>query len=134
MPAARNSHAIAIVGMAGRFPGAANISEFWELLRHGKEGITFFTEQQLREAGVDERLLANPNYVRAGGALPDYDRFDAAFFEIGRAEAELLDPQQRIFLECAWEALESAGCEPRKTAGRIGVFAGANLSSYLLSN
>jgi acyl transferase domain-containing protein/surfactin synthase thioesterase subunit len=134
MAATTPNGAIAIVGMAGRFPGAANIAAFWDLLRDGKEGLTFFTEQQLREAGVEERLLANPNYVRVGGALQDYDRFDAGFFGIGRAEAELLDPQQRIFLECAWEALESAGYEPRKTQGRIGVFAGANLSSYLLSN
>ncbi len=98
MAATTPNGAIAIVGMAGRFPGAANIAAFWDLLRDGKEGLTFFTEQQLREAGVEQRLLANPNYVRVGGALQNYDRFDAAFFGIGRAEAELLDPQQRIFL------------------------------------
>jgi phthiocerol/phenolphthiocerol synthesis type-I polyketide synthase E len=134
MIASDYSKGIAIVGMAGRFPGANNIAQFWDLLRLGKEGITFFTDDDLLKAGVDPAVLSLPNYVRAAGILDDYDGFDAPFFGIGPAEARIMDPQQRLFLECAWEALEDAGYDPHKTRERIGVFAGANMSSYLLSN
>src|SRR5208283_1315134 len=85
-------------------------------------------------AGVSPAQLRQPSYVRAKGVLADADLFDAGFFGYSPREAEMLDPQHRVFLECAWEALESAGCDPQQTSGRIGLFAGASLNSYLLFN
>ncbi|HEU4794825.1 MAG TPA: polyketide synthase, partial [Pyrinomonadaceae bacterium] len=125
---------IAIVGMAGRFPRARNIDEFWRNLRNGVEAISFFTEEELRSAGVDSALLSDPSYVRANATLEDTELFDASFFGINHREAESMDPQQRIFLECAWEALENAGYSADSYQGRIGVYAGHGLTSYLLSN
>src|SRR5215213_6045324 len=125
---------IAIVGMAGRFPRARNIDEFWRNLRNGVEAISFFTEEELRSAGVDSALLSDPSYVRANATLEDTELFDASFFGINHREAEIMDPQQRIFLECAWEALENAGYSADSYQGRIGVYAGQGLTSYLLSN
>ena len=125
---------IAIVGMAGRFPGARNIDEFWRNLRDGVEAISFFTEEELRSAGVDSALLSDPSYVRANATLEDTELFDASFFGINHREAEIMDPQHRIFLECAWEALENAGYNADSYQGRIGVYAGHGLTSYLLSN
>src|SRR5215213_9756900 len=125
---------IAIVGMAGRFPRARNIDEFWQNLRNGVEAISFFTEEELRSAGVDSVLLSDPSYVRANATLEDTELFDASFFGINHREAEIMDPQQRIFLECAWEALENAGYSADSYQGRIGVYAGHGLTSYLLSN
>ncbi len=125
---------IAIVGMAGRFPGARNVDEFWRNLRDGVESITFFTEPELLAAGVAPEMLRDPRYVKAKGTLADMELFDAAFFGINPREAEIMDPQHRIFLECAWEALENAGHAPGTYAERIGVYAGLGLNSYLLSN
>src|SRR5215213_10568786 len=125
---------IAIVGMAGRFPGARNVDEFWRNLRDGVEAISFFTEEELRAAGVDSALLRDPGYVRANATLEDTELFDASFFGINHREAEIMDPQHRIFLECAWEALENAGYNSDSYQGRIGVYAGHGLTSYLLSN
>ncbi len=124
---------IAIIGMAGRFPGAVNLDMFWENLRAGIESIAFFSEQELRAAGVDGALVSNPRYVRAQGVLADVELFDAAFFGYTPREAELIDPQQRLFLECAWEALEHAGYDAERCAERIGVFAGVGTNSYLLN-
>ncbi len=123
---------IAIVGMAGRFPGAANTEELWRNLLDGRESITFFSDEELLAAGVDPGLLANPRYVKAGAVLENIDRFDAELFGESPREAELLDPQLRLFMECSWEALDDAGCDPRRHPGRIGVFGGSNLSTYLL--
>lgn len=128
------SDAVAIIGMAGRFPGARNIDEFWQNLCNGSESVTFFTDQELIAAGVDEELLISPAYVRARAVLEDADLFDAAFFGLTPREAEILDPQQRVFLECAWEALEHASYCTDTYPGRIGVYAGASLGSYLLNN
>ena len=125
---------IAIIGMAGRFPGARNLAEFWQNLRAGRETIARFTDDELRAAGVSEELLRNPNYVKAGTVLPDMECFDAGFFGYIPREAEMMDPQHRLFLECAWEALENAGCDPSTYAGAIGVFGGAGQNSYLLNN
>jgi acyl transferase domain-containing protein/aryl carrier-like protein len=125
---------IAIVGMAGRFPRARDVDEFWRNLRDGVEAISFFTEEELRSAGVDSALLADPGYVRANAMLEDTDLFDASFFGINHREAEMMDPQHRIFLECAWEALENAGYDAETYQGRVGVYAGHGLTSYLLSN
>jgi len=126
--------AIAIVGLAGRFPGASNITEFWENLKNGVDSITHFTDAQLAEAGIAPESLQNPDYVKARGVLKDADRFDAAFFGIPPKEADVLDPQHRLFLECASEALEDAGCDPETYTGTVGVWAGSSLNTYLLAN
>ena len=123
---------IAIIGMAGRFPGAASVEALWENLLDGREGITFFSDEELLRAGVDPALLDNPRYVKAGAILEDIDRFDAELFGESPREAELLDPQHRLFLECAWEALENAGYDPKRYRGKTGVFGGSNLSTYLM--
>jgi acyl transferase domain-containing protein len=125
---------IAVVGMSGRFPGAKNVDEFWQNLRDGVESIYFFTDGELLSAGVVPALLNNPAYVKARGILEDIDLFDADFFSLNPREAEIMDPQQRVFLECAWEALENAGYDAETYKGRIGVYAGVGLNSYLLSN
>lgn len=123
---------IAIIGMAGRFPGARNVEQLWQNLRDGIETITIFSDEELLAAGISPAMLDNPHYVKAKGMLEDIDLFDASFFGFTPREAEILDPQQRLFLECAWEVLESAGYNPATFAGRIGVYAGASMSSYLL--
>ncbi len=124
---------IAIVGMACRYPGAENVDAFWRNLRDGVESITRFGLDELREAGIDPALLARPDYVPAYGALEGADLFDAEFFDVNPREAELMDPQHRLFLEQAWAALENAGCDPATADGPIGVFAGTNMNSYLLT-
>jgi len=125
---------IAVIGLAGRFPEAADLDAFWRNLSAGHESITTFTEAELRAAGVDAALLNDPGYVKAGAVLEDADRFDAAFFGYNPREASVLDPQHRLLLECAWEALENAGYNPEAYPGAVGVFAGASLNSYLLFN
>jgi phthiocerol/phenolphthiocerol synthesis type-I polyketide synthase E len=124
----------AVVGMAGRFPGAADLDEFWRNLRDGVESITFWSREELAAAGVDPALLADPRYVPAAGALAGADRFDAAFFGFSPREAEILDPQHRLFLEHAWTALEHAGYDSESYRGSIGIFGGMGMSSYLLNN
>jgi acyl transferase domain-containing protein len=125
---------IAVVGMACRFPGASSVAEFWRNLRAGVESITFFSEAELLAAGVDAAQLRDPRTVGAKGVLPEADAFDAGFFGISPREAALIDPQQRVFLETAWTALEDAGYDSRNYDGAIGVFAGSILSTYLLKN
>ena len=125
---------IAIVGLAGRFPGAASVSEFWENLTNGVEAITHFTDSELADAGIAPETLQNPDYVKARGVLQDADKFDAAFFGIPPKEADVLDPQHRLFLECASDALEDAGCDPETYRGIVGVWAGSSLNTYLLAN
>lgn len=122
---------IAIIGMAGRFPEAKNIGQFWQNLKDGIESISVFLEEELISAGVDSTLLNELNYVKASGVIEDIDLFDAAFFELNPREAEITDPQHRLFLESAWEALESAGYDAQRCKSRIGVYAGASLSNYL---
>ena len=131
-----NDAAIAIIGLAGRFPGTPSLQDFWRHLCAGDEMITRFSDAELRAAGVESALLDDPHYVRAGAVLPEHDRFDAAFFGFSPREAELLDPQQRLLLETAWEALDVAGYSDRTLAGRgsIGVFAGSGLNHYLLEH
>jgi thioester reductase-like protein len=134
MPNSLPAHAVAVIGMAGRFPGAACVAEYWRNLRAGLQAVTFFTEAELLAAGVGPEVLARPDYVRAKPVLDGIDEFDAEFFRISPREAELTDPQQRIFLECAWEALEDAGHDPFGHPGRIGIFASAGKNTYLLFN
>lgn len=121
---------IAIIGMSCRMPGAKDPAAFWANLRDGVEAVQFLTADDLVAAGLDPRLLQHPGYVNAAIRLEDVDLFDATFFGFSPREAELLDPQQRLFLECAWEALERAGCEPQRYRGLIGVYAGVNASHY----
>ena len=124
---------IAIIGMTGRFPGASSVEEFWQNLRDGVESITFFTDEELLASGIDPHLLQDPAYVKARPVLADVEHFDAGFFGYSPREAELTDPQHRLFIECCWEALELAGYDPSTYPGLIGVFGGTNISTYLLS-
>src|SRR5205085_8904378 len=125
---------IAIIGMACRFPGANTLDAFWQILRDGKETISFFSDEEMRDSGVDEKALGHPRFVKAGSVLDDVEFFDADFFGLSPREAELLDPQQRLFMECVWESLEHAGYDPCAYAGAIGIFAGSSMSTYVLSN
>ncbi|HKH46386.1 MAG TPA: condensation domain-containing protein, partial [Thermoanaerobaculia bacterium] len=136
-PARPGERAVAIIGMAGRFPGAADLSAFWRNLRDGIESISFFTDFELDRDGVSRELRRHPGYVPAAGVLADAELFDAGFFDIGPREAQVMDPQQRVLLECAAEALESAGYgagSPAAEVVRIGVFAGGGTSTYALNN
>jgi len=125
---------IAVVGLACRFPGADSPEAFWELLSSGGEAITRFSQAELDAAGIDRVTSGQAGYVGAKGVVDQVDGLDAAFFGFSPFEAALMDPQQRIFLECAWMAFEDAGYEPKTYPGSIGVFAGSILSSYLLRN
>lgn len=129
------THDIAIIGMAGRFPGASNVDEFWQNLRAGLESISVFSTEELIAAGGDANVIAHPAYVRARPILKqeEVECFDATFFGFSPHEAAITDPQHRIFLECSWEALERAGYDPTTYDGLIGVYAGCNLSTYLLA-
>ena len=124
---------IAVIAMAGRFPGANTIDEFWNLLKEGREAISFFTAEEL-DSGVPDELKNRPDYVKARGIIERAEEFDASFFGINPRLAELMDPQQRIFLEISWEALENAGCVLSEYKGTIGVFAGTGNNTYYLNN
>jgi acyl transferase domain-containing protein/acyl carrier protein len=124
---------IAIIGMAGRFPGARDVGAYWENLCAGVESISFFSDAELIASGVDAETFNHPNYVKAKGVLEGSDLFDAAFFGLNPLEAEIMDPQHRLFLECAATALESAGYDSQRYGGRIGVFAGAAMNTYLIN-
>jgi polyketide synthase PksJ len=122
--------AIAVIGMAGRFPGAKNIDEFWNNIINGLESISFFSTPELEQAGVDPQSLQDPNYVGANGVLADIDYFDAAFFKYSPNEAKMMDPQLRLLHECSWEALENAGYNPDAYDGYIGIYAGNAPNQY----
>jgi len=122
---------IAVIGMSGRFPGAATLEQFWENLNNGVESIRFFSLTELAELGRDSSTLSSPNFVPAHGVLDDFDLFDSDYFGFSPWEADVLDPQHRIFLECASAALENSGYDPQKYSGLIGVFAGASVDNYL---
>lgn len=124
---------IAIIGMVGRFPGANNVEKLWENLYHGIESTTFFKDEEL-DPSIEPELINNPQYVKAKGYVENSEYFDAQFFGINPLEAKMLDPQHRIFLEVAYEALEKAGYSPDQYQGHIGVFAGAEFNYYLLHN
>ncbi|MFF0312978.1 SDR family NAD(P)-dependent oxidoreductase [Streptosporangium sp. NPDC004379] len=125
---------IAIVGMSGRFPGASDVAGLWSVIREGRSGITRFTDDELRAAGVPEDVLSDPAYVKAAPVIDGVELFDAAFFGFGPKEAQILDPQHRLFLEHSWTALEDAGCDPARFEGSIGVFGGCAHSSYMQNN
>ncbi|MFC1827860.1 type I polyketide synthase, partial [Thermodesulfobacteriota bacterium] len=121
---------ISIIGMSGRFPGALNINQFWRNLADGVESIFRFSDEELLSRGVSKEKINHPEYVKAGTILQDAEMFDAAFFGFNQQEAETMDPQQRVFLEIAWEALESAGYNSDSYDGAIGVFAGTSGNDY----
>ena len=122
---------IAIIGLAGRFPGAADPREYFSKLLQGADCISRFSADELEDsAGAEVR--SSPHYVRARPILEGVEKFDAAFFGMQPREAELTDPQQRVFLECSWEALEDAGYDPARYGGAIGVFGGCSMNTYFL--
>ena len=126
---------IAVIGMAGRFPGAKNISEYWQNLLAGKETIKRFSDEELSKVEYKfDEIKDDPNYVRAKGVMNDIDKFDSEFFGIPPREAARTDPQHRVWLETTWEAFEDAGCDPLTYQGRISVFAGGFSNTYLLNN
>lgn len=127
-----NKDKIAIVGIDCRLPGANNAQEFWENLVKERESLVEFTEEELKEAGVQPKTYNNPNYVRRRGVVRDAEMFDAEFFNFTPREAELLDPQHRLFLECAWHALEDSGVDPFNTDKKIAVFGGTGSPYHLL--
>ncbi|MFD5556448.1 amino acid adenylation domain-containing protein [Streptomyces sp. NPDC127068] len=124
---------IAVVGMAGRFPGAPDLDAYWHNLRSGVESIERLTEDELRAEGLSQDLISGPDYVPVAPTLEGIALFDARFFGFTAREAALLDPQQRLFLESAWHAMEHAGIDPARS-GTAGVFAGGNMPAYLMSN
>jgi acyl transferase domain-containing protein len=126
----RSGLEIAVIGMAARFPGAKNIEQFWENLKNGGESIAFFSAEDLKSAGIPPETIQAANYVRAKGALEGVEYFDASFFGIKPQEAERMDPQTRILYQCTWEALESAGYNPWRYGGAIGLYAGTSSNFF----
>ncbi len=124
------SDGIAIIGMSARFPHSRSVQEFWQHLIDGDALIDTFKDEELRRSGIDESMLRDPNYIRRGNTIEDADCIDADFFGLSWREAEILDPQQRVFLECAWEALENGGYTGE--GERVGVFAGVGMNTYVL--
>ncbi|MCF2149902.1 acyltransferase domain-containing protein [Desmonostoc muscorum LEGE 12446] len=125
---------VAIVGMSGRFPGAKNIDEFWQNIQNKVESISFFSNHDLVDLNLEEEVLNDQNYVKAAPILPDIEHFDARFFGYSPKEAELIDPQHRLFIQCAWEALENAGYDPETYNGLIGVYGGVSTNTYFFNN
>ena len=128
------STAIAVIGMAGRFPSAESVAKFWDNLRAGEESVTTLSEEMLTTSGVSAATLANPAYVRRAAMLTGIDEFDAEFFGMTPYTARMMDPQQRLFLQTAWHALEDSGYDPATYDGSIGVFASSTASGYLMDN
>jgi acyl transferase domain-containing protein len=125
-----DSMAIAVIGISCRFPGAANTEAFWNNLKNGIESVEVLSQEELIESGVSPELLENPNYVRAAPTLADIEMFDAGFFGFSPGEAKILDPQRRLFLECGWEAFESAGYDPLAIEDPVAVYGSAGINQY----
>jgi acyl transferase domain-containing protein/thioesterase domain-containing protein/acyl carrier protein len=125
---------IAVIGMAVRLPGADTPEAFWRNLKAGVESVVFLTDDELIASGVSPALLQDPDYVRASVPLEDFDKFDAQFFGFSPRDAAIMDPQHRVFLECAWEALERAGYDPAQYDGSIGVYGGCGMNAYMMYN
>ena len=126
-----STHQVAIIGIAGRFPGACNAEQLWLNLQDGTESVTFADDEELLQAGVPPRLLSHPGYVRAVACAPDVENFDARFFGYTPRDAASSDPQIRMFLETAHTALENAGYDPYGCPGSVGVYASAGTNRYL---
>lgn len=125
---------IAVIGMACRFPGANDLETFWSNLVGGVESISRFSPKQVRDEGISASVAENPNYITASPTLSDIKGFDAEFFGYSAKEAELMDPQHRLFLECCWEVFEDAGYDPITYGGVTGIYAGAAMNTYLMNN
>lgn len=125
---------IAIIGMSARMPGSPDLNAFWTLLRDGKEAIVQFSKEEMLGVGADPDVVNHEKSVAAKGYLADVDLFDASFFGISPREAELIDPQHRVMLECAWEAMEGAGYDPAQYPGRVAIFTSAGMNTYLAFN
>lgn len=123
---------IAIIGMSGRFPKAKTIHEYWDNLINGRECFTQLNDEQILASGVEPELLHDPDYVKVSPILDDYDKFDAQFFGYTPREGSMMDPQQRLFLECCWEAFEDAGYNPDLYEEPVGVFGGAAINTYMI--
>lgn len=124
---------VAIIGLAGQFPQSNSADRFWENIRSGKEMISSFSSQELRESGIDPKFLEDPRYIKAKGVVEGIDCFDAELFGYSPQAAMIMDPQHRCLLECAWTALENSGYDPSQYQGLIGVFVGCNPSTYFLT-
>ena len=122
-------NAIAVIGMAGRFPGADSVTTFWDNLRRGEESIATLSEEALTAAGVSAKTLADPAYVRRAPLLDGIEEFDAEYFGMTPYTARMMDPQQRLFLQTAWHAFEDSGYDPATFDGAIGVFAASTASA-----
>lgn len=129
-----NGNEIAIIGAAGRFPGASDLAAYWQNIRAGVESIHHFNPEEWRTLNLPQEMLDDPNFVSAAAFLEHPEAFDASFFDMSHREAELTDPQHRVLLECAWTALEDAGYNGATYPGAVGVFAGATINTYLLFN
>jgi len=129
-----SSNDIAVIGMSCRFPGADDPDEFWDNLLNGVDSVTAFSKEELLQSGVSEHLIDDEDYVPSAGIISDIDKVDAEFFGFSPMEASLLDPQQRVLLECAYRALENSGYTSLKFKGKIGVFTGVGFSTYLVEN
>ncbi|MDZ7807371.1 MAG: type I polyketide synthase [Gracilimonas sp.] len=123
---------VAIIGMSGRFPEADNIKEYWQNLKDGRECFTHLSDEQILASGVDPELIKDPNYLKVSPILKDYDKFDARFFGYTPREVSMMDPQQRLFLECSWEAFEDAGYNPHAYEEPVGVFGGSAINTYMV--
>lgn len=132
MTSADHQDAVAIVGIAGRYCGAADARAFWRRISAGEECLRRLGPDEMRQAGIPEALIGDPRYVPVNGVLEDVEAFDAAFFGMSPRDASITDPQHRVFLELAWHALEDAGHDPARFGGAIGVYAGSGFSTYLL--
>src|SRR5439155_6223703 len=128
-----NDFDIAIVGMSGRFPGARNLDEFWRNLAGGVESIARLSDQEILESGVPAPYLKAPNYAKTAPILEETGHFAAPFFGFSPMEARTMDPQHRILLELAYEALEDAGYDPNRYQGRVGLFAGSAMNTYFMN-
>ncbi|MEZ0109840.1 3-oxoacyl-(acyl-carrier-protein) synthase [Catenulispora sp. EB89] len=133
-PAADHESAVALVGMSGRFPGASTVAQLWDDLTRGRLGLRAITDEEAVAAGLDPAVTADPGYVRVGGPVDGIELFDAAVFGFTEREAEIMEPQHRLLLECAWEALESAGYRPTEPDGVVGIYAGCSFPDYMLRN
>jgi len=133
-----DDNAVAIIGMAGQFPGAESVTQFWDNLREGRESITRLEQADLLAKGLPQStvqtMLDHPSYVNAAASLPNVENFDAEFFAMPQREAEITDPQHRVLLECAQDALDHAGYTVSSVEGDIALYTGVGLNTYLLSN
>jgi acyl transferase domain-containing protein len=128
-----DSYDIAVIGMAGRFPGSKDISAYWQTIRDGLDRVSFFSDDELEVDGLTAEEMSNPEFVKARAIIDDVELFDASFFNVLARTAEWMDPQQRLFLEYVWNALEDAGYDASTYTGAIALYAGSSLNSYMLS-